>query len=159
SASLPDLYRQRAEEIRRDYDYIILTYSGGHDSSNMLETFLYNDIPVDEILTVGALSRDDRTGSDENHNGELYHHVFPTLAKLQPRTRITVADYAQYFDRPENLPLFAEHGPEFYKHVGSMFSINHVFWRDLRKFIGDRQGRVALLFGADKPAFFWDDLE
>jgi len=157
SPSLADLYRARAEQIRRDYDYVILAYSGGHDSSNVFETFHYNGIPVDEILTVGALSRDRHTGSDENHNGELYHQVFPTLERLKPCARITVADYAPHFAKPQSLPLLAQHGPEFYKHVGSMFSANHIFWRDLRSFIGDRGGkRVALVLGTDKPAFFWD---
>ena len=45
--SLEDLYRKRAEQIRKDYEYVILAYSGGHDSSQVLETFYYNNIHID----------------------------------------------------------------------------------------------------------------
>ena len=69
--SLQTLYRKRAEQIRQDYEYVILAYSGGHDSTQVLETFYYNNIHINEILMVGAFSQDSYTGSDENHNAEI----------------------------------------------------------------------------------------
>ena len=63
--SLQDLYRIKAEKIRQDYGYVILAYSGGMDSSQVLETFYYNNIHIDEILMVGAFSQDSYGGSDE----------------------------------------------------------------------------------------------
>ena len=80
--SLSDLYRQRAEQIRNDYEYVIIPYSGGYKSSLILETFYYNNIHIDEVLLVGAFSQDSYTGSDENHNGEIYNQAIPTLNKL-----------------------------------------------------------------------------
>jgi len=47
--SLDELYKQRAEQLRRDYDYLVLYYSGGYDSANLLHAFLDNDIYPDEI--------------------------------------------------------------------------------------------------------------
>ena len=35
-----ELYRRRAYQLRKDYDYIVLLYSGGIESQVMLETFL-----------------------------------------------------------------------------------------------------------------------
>jgi hypothetical protein len=47
--NLLDLYKERAQQLRDSYDYLILAYSGGSDSDNMLKTFLYNNIKIDEI--------------------------------------------------------------------------------------------------------------
>ena len=46
---IDELYRQRALELRATHDYLILYYSGGHDSAQMLYAFLENDIPIDEV--------------------------------------------------------------------------------------------------------------
>ena len=45
-----DLYKQRAQQLRDTYDYLILNYSGGADSHNILMTFLNNNIKLDEIF-------------------------------------------------------------------------------------------------------------
>ena len=47
--SLNELYVKRARELREHYSYIKLLYSGGPDSHNVLETFMLNDIFLDEI--------------------------------------------------------------------------------------------------------------
>ena len=46
-------YKLRAESLRDQYDYIVLMYSGGADSSTILKTFLRNNIHIDEIATYG----------------------------------------------------------------------------------------------------------
>jgi len=48
--TLQELYLQRAIQIRNDYHYIILFYSGGADSHCILETFLLNNIFIDELV-------------------------------------------------------------------------------------------------------------
>lgn len=50
--SLKDLYRERAQQLRDTYEYIILSYSGGADSHEVLGTFLENNIFIDEIQVV-----------------------------------------------------------------------------------------------------------
>lgn len=47
--SLPDLYRERALQLRESYDHLILYYSGGADSRNVLMTFIENNIKIDTI--------------------------------------------------------------------------------------------------------------
>lgn len=54
SESLEFLYAQRAQEIRNKYDYLVLHFSGGSDSCNILETFVKNNIHLDEILIRGS---------------------------------------------------------------------------------------------------------
>lgn len=46
---LGELYRQRALQLRDKYDYLILAYSGGADSDNVLKTFTKNNIKLDEV--------------------------------------------------------------------------------------------------------------
>lgn len=48
--SLPDLYKQRAQQLRNTYDYVSLFFSGGVDSTNVLHSFIDNDIFLDEIV-------------------------------------------------------------------------------------------------------------
>jgi hypothetical protein len=41
---LKTLYKERAQQLRDNYDELILYYSGGSDSHNILHTFLQNNI-------------------------------------------------------------------------------------------------------------------
>ena len=40
SVDLWELYKQRARQIRENYDYVVLWYSGGSDSHNMLNAWI-----------------------------------------------------------------------------------------------------------------------
>jgi len=48
--SLQELYSSRAKQIRNKYDYIVLYYSGGADSTQVLHSFIDNGIFLDEIV-------------------------------------------------------------------------------------------------------------
>jgi hypothetical protein len=50
--SLKTLYKERAQQLRDSYDYLILSYSGGADSHEILYTFLEHNIHIDEIQVV-----------------------------------------------------------------------------------------------------------
>jgi hypothetical protein len=47
--SLDDLYLRRARQLREKYDTLILRYSGGADSTNILRTFLDNGLKIDVV--------------------------------------------------------------------------------------------------------------
>ena len=68
--SLQELYRQRAQQLRDHYDYIILMYSGGADSTNVLNSFIKNDILIDEVASYVNF---EATGTKENFlNAEVF---------------------------------------------------------------------------------------
>ena len=46
---IKELYRLRALQLREKYDYLILAYSGGADSHNILLSFMRQNIHIDEI--------------------------------------------------------------------------------------------------------------
>lgn len=156
--TLPELYLRRALQIREKYDYLILAYSGGLDSSNILETFYYNNIHINEILMVGAFSQDSYTGSDENHNGEIYHQAIPTLKNFNlPNTKITQVDYTTYFNDIKNFPIITNYGSDWTKNIGTYYSPHNFFWSNLKNLIGrDNDKNTGVIFGCDKPGFYFD---
>ena len=151
--TLEQLYYERARQIRDEYDYLILAYSGGVDSTNILESFYYNNLHLDEILVVGAFSQDSFKGSDENHNGEIYKNVFPTLNQYDLKnTKITVKDYTETFYTPEILSVYNSEY-EKQKRLSNWYSFHQWWWADLDKFmdISKKDIKIGIIFGVDKP--------
>ncbi len=90
---LANLYRIRAQQIRDTYDYVVLWYSGGADCDNILNTFIDNDIKLDEAASVVNIEAD--TDPNGYLNGEIYNVVKPKLAQArtkQPQLRHSVID-------------------------------------------------------------------
>jgi hypothetical protein len=156
--TLQTLYKERAQYIRDTYEWVTIAYSGGIDSTNVLESFYYNNIHIDEILVFGALSQDRANKSDENHNGELYHNVFPTLNQMMnlPKTKITIYDYAKELHRLKDLPLIKTYGNDWAFHVGGMKSLHNLYWNDVPNIINQKDKATAIVFGADKPWVYVD---
>lgn len=48
--SLPDLYKKRAQQLRDKYDYLLIAFSGGADSATVIDSFINNNIHIDEII-------------------------------------------------------------------------------------------------------------
>ena len=99
--ALADLYRQRAQQLRDAYDYLILMYSGGSDSHQAMMAFVNAGIHLDEVRTcypvqwadkvAGTVGRDHPLG----HLYEYHQAVVPglrTLSLRSPRTTIKVVD-------------------------------------------------------------------
>jgi hypothetical protein len=149
--SLPQLYKERAEQIRNDYDYVVLCYSGGIDSTNILETFYYNNIHIDEIVSIGSFSQHPDKEMDLYNNKDIYCNVKNNLNRLHlPNTKKTFIDYTEYFNDIKNFSLIRDYGDEYYKYIGSYPSITYLFWYDLGKFLKTKKN-TALVFGNEKP--------
>lgn len=81
--SLEELYRRRAQQIRDKYDYISIFYSGGADSGNIVNTFVDNNIPIDEIVTYNFYAIDPR--KNNFFHAEQYQVSYPKIAELKSR--------------------------------------------------------------------------
>lgn len=94
--SLEDLYIRRAEQLRNKYDYLVLFYSGGSDSQNILDICLKHNIHLDEIVCCHSLEGD---GSTEAYfNAEVFNVAIPYLELIKnkmPNTKITLVDQTQ----------------------------------------------------------------
>jgi hypothetical protein len=100
--SLDEMYRLRAQQIRDKYDYVIVMCSGGADSTNIVRSFLNNNIHIDEIIAGAPMSGlknwnwNDKDVSVENTISETKYALFPLLeevAQSHPNVKITVNDY------------------------------------------------------------------
>ena len=82
---LDTLCRRSAEKIRAEYNYVRLWFSGGIDSTYMLNTFIDNNIHIDEIVTVGS--------GVPRADWEIDTVATPYLNKIRkliPNTKITI---------------------------------------------------------------------
>lgn len=78
--TLDQLYAQRAHQLREKYDYIVLWYSGGADSTNILNTFVKNRIYLDEIAQFH--SYDGEKSWDTYMNAEAKNVSIPNTQAL-----------------------------------------------------------------------------
>ena len=95
--NLTELCRNRAYKLRQDNKYLRLWFSGGCDSTYVLNTFVDNNIHIDEIMCM-------KSGIVEA-DWEIDQVALPYLTKLQHKlsnTKITVAepttgDYKEWY--------------------------------------------------------------
>ena len=149
---LLEIYCMRALQLRQKYEYIIVCWSGGADSTTVLESFLDNDIPVDELLILWptSLSPGKYTPSldtkAENFMSEWDFSIKPQLELLQkkhPKLKITIRDT---FATP---PLDEDHDDTI------LITGNHSYgtiqkWRELDRVIEERlqqHANVAAVLG------------
>lgn len=101
--TINQLYKMRAQQIRDKYDYIILQFSGGADSNQILQTFLDNNIFIDEVRINYALAASNsfdlrQTPNRRDPLGLLYEYKLAALPRLKdlarrsPKTKIEVVD-------------------------------------------------------------------
>lgn len=153
--SLSELYRQRAQQLRDQYDYLVLWYSGGADSANILETFLQNNIKLDEVA---SYINYDATGSKFDFlNGEIFNVAAPTIERAkqqQPWLQHTILDISQI-----TVDFFNEASSKFdwIYHVNSYVNPNTAARRDIKLKVPhwtkmfDSGKRVGFIYGTDKP--------
>jgi len=155
SQSLQELYRARAQQLREKYDYLVLFFSGGSDSNNILDTFVTNNIPLDEVVSYMGY---EATGDKYDHyNGEIFNVAIPKVDKIrttQPALRHTVIDTSQM-----TVDFFREQQTKFdwIYLVNHYANANNVSRRDIRQsqphwnnmYLNGK--RVAFIFGSEKP--------
>lgn len=157
-----ELYKSRARQIREQYDYIILNYSGGSDSQAMVDAFLAAGCFIDEVVTVWNRKHTAKvvvtgTGANDARNIEAEYelttrHGLTRIIDRSPNTKITYIDISdatvhnyQTLDGEEWLKHTVEH---LHPQYVTRWSVT----RDRDQLITmDRGMKTAILFGVDKP--------
>jgi hypothetical protein len=160
--SLIELYKQRAIQLRDSYDYLILYYSGGSDSHNILETFLKNNIKIDEIrvrwakpLTDGKFYTPNKLDtSARNGVSEWNFLIKPELERLKlthPEIKINIIDFTdKIFDCAYDVDKLEKHFNDYNWYRGAFGSYVQRLNKNL--FIPySNKGKVAHIFGIEKP--------
>jgi hypothetical protein len=163
SESLSELYNQRAKELREKYDYIILLYSAGSDSENILQSFLRQGLHVDELLThtyekvakdVTELNYLDHSPSNSLYSEYVLHTVprLKQISKQYPNIKITTWDVSDdilnhlvEFDSAEWVTSKKE-----WLNISSGVRYNLLRLQEIRKTL-DVTKKIAILMGIDKP--------
>jgi len=155
--SLDEFYRRRAQQLREKYDYLVLMYSGGPDSQNVLDSFVDNNIFLDEIVNFNSYDQTEIVDSTMN-NADYIYNVKPTLAALTNqkglKTKITILSEIElvlkYFDFCRNVSAdelaIEPGGPSISAYRPyTLKSIPHIW----SKIIGGQ--RVGMIHGSEKP--------
>jgi hypothetical protein len=162
SESLDELYDKRARDLREKYDYLILSYSGGSDSHNILMAFLRQGLLIDELL-INTVEKgwkkvtvlDPNNKSSLNSGAEHYLQTLPRLKELEnqlDKTKITICDLTDYASK-----VFLDAGDaswvldkrEALNPIG-ITRFNYIYFDEVRKQF-DKQKRIGLILGVEKP--------
>jgi hypothetical protein len=160
--SLDQLYNDRARELREKYDYVVLSYSGGADSHNILMSFIRQGLHIDEIL-INTLEKgwksfiniDMNDRRPENTGAEHYLQTIPRLKDLEyelRNTKVTICDLTDfvfdYFDnsKTENWVLSKK---ESLNPLGAS-RYNYLYLKEVRNRF-DKSKSIGLIVGVDKP--------
>lgn len=160
-----ELYKKRAQQLRDKYDYLMLYYSGGADSSTILHSFLENNIFLDEIVMqlpepVRQTFNAEDT-SNRNFYSEIEYSAIPYLNKVRnkihPNTKIRYQDFSK-----SGLQLLEKEDWFDYTPLCTNITISGVFRQIAQNSdkhilkLCDTGKSVAQILGIDKPLVYFD---
>ena len=153
------LYKLRARQIRDSYDYVVLWYSGGSDSHNVLNAWLAADCKIDEIAVTWNY---EASGDKQDfQNAEITNVVLPDIKKMQDTGmdfKFRLVDISQM-----SLDLFDTFNLDWEYNINHHFSVNNPVKHTLREKIQDYQDliksgiKLCFVWGIEKPKLFYED--
>ena len=163
---IEELYRQRALQLREQYDHLVLFYSGGADSHTILQTFIKNNIKIDEVFCFGAFKAEEKiiesvgwSRDPGYYTREIINIAKPMLEELQKYQKFKVT----IWDWTDKIIDTLNNKSEWFWDVGTRFAPDavprqylHEVFRHNDRYEG-RGKKVAFIFGVDKPRLFRDD--
>lgn len=161
--SLDQLYDRRARQLREQYDYLILSYSGGADSHNILTAFQRQGLHIDEIITNTMTKASAKAMTVDINNKEAYnapeaeYHLntverLKDIHKTMPGTKITVTDCSDaLFDELETAgdASWVLNKREGLNPAG-MTRFNYLHFTEIRKNF-DKDKKIGVVVGIEKP--------
>lgn len=164
--SLKQLYRDRALQLRDTYDYLILSYSGGSDSHEILYTFLENNIHIDEIQIVHfekALARlDNNLVMQDSVLQLLKEYEYAALPNLKyvkdnfPNVKINTIDASDFLLEDAASGKFEFWGMQSKKQNATFLSslsgyVRPYFQHHYNNINFNPKGKTGFVRGVDKP--------
>ena len=158
--SLEEVYRNRATQLREKYDYLILNYSGGSDSHNILQTFIKNNIKLDMVYVQWPMSLVDKnlySPSLSNKSNYNFHSEWDFVIKKDlewlstnyPEIKIEIGDWTTTL----NTDFYSDNLYE--KNVTNLPSIarsqKQNTFSKTETLLSNKGLKVASIFGVDKP--------
>lgn len=163
--SLKEVYKQRAQQLRDQYDYLILYFSGGADSYNVLRSFIDNGIKLDEVcvkwcndtLTANNVIYKPNTEikSARNYLSEWDYAIKPVLeeiANTNPEIKIEIVDW--FKDRSL---IGAEDIFKVVNHWHDVEVPSLAVWSPSEAKLVDQGKKVGSIYGIDKPQVYFEE--
>jgi hypothetical protein len=163
STSMTEFYKLRAQQIRDKYDYVIVMCSGGADSTNVLYSFLDNNIHVDEVIASAPLegmsnySQNNKNKSAENTVSETAYAQLPLLNEIStkyPNVKITLNDYFYDMVNYKSDEWLYKSSDWIHPTTVARYSLEkytHI------KNLAEQGKQIAVVYGIDKPVIVQDD--
>jgi hypothetical protein len=163
--NLDELYKRRAQQIRDKYKYVMVAFSGGADSRNLLNTFLENNIPIEEIVSYYPIQASAKLmnkfdATDKSANNAIFEYYLacqPTLqeiSKKYPNIKITIIDYTEY-----SIDIINSDQPEKLIKYGTTLGIYNAGERMLSNMLknySEKYNSACCVYGIDKPNIVYD---
>jgi len=154
--SLKELYYARARQIREQYDYVAVMFSGGWDSRNIIESFSAQGLRIDDIIVFTTQELENSTPFNnldpDNWYGEIKYHAVPYAERYahdHPGTGVIKIEWldrvAESYQDAEQVFLDSRPKPGVF--FGRWLSV--ATNAQLQRRIGNL--RAALMLGLDKP--------
>ncbi len=167
NTSFLDLYKQRAQMVRDSFDYLVLHFSGGVDSTTVLQSFVHNNIRLDEVYVrwpIKLINSTKYTPDPYNRNAtnmlsEWDFSIKPKLDWLRanhPEVKIVIEDWTDELYRVKS-DTFSE--TLFRKHNHNFGLANFIYSEMVSKTSLEAQSKgleVAHIYGAEKPMITYD---
>jgi hypothetical protein len=161
SESLWEIYCQRAQQLREKYDYLVLFFSGGADSTNILDSFIKNGIHVDEILCYHMYQGSQNklaAGEVEIFNVAL--PVARAVCEQHPNIKLREVDLTEsvvkyYGDKRKKFDLVYD--------INDMWTPNHLGLTKIKDQVPEWQrildsGKtIGMINGIDKPRVYFEN--
>jgi hypothetical protein len=162
--ALEELYKQRALQLRDAYDHLVLFYSGGVDSWYILNTFIKNNIHLDEIYMYGPFKAEEKMYEELGFDRSPGYYTREIKQSL-PLLKQLVADKnikINVFDWTDHIIKAADDRDWFYT-AGVRFDptcmVRSKFHKIFREHSEMRHKgkKVGFVYGIDKPRLIRDD--
>jgi hypothetical protein len=162
---LLELYRRRAQQLRDQYDYLVLYFSGGADSTMALHAFVDNNIFIDEIIIQDPApvrsTVNDKDYSNLNYYSEVEYAANAHLRKykhqLDSRTKITHQDFSKTGIELLEKDFWIENSPLCLSVSisGILRQVTQEYDRHNLNLI-EKDKKIAYILGIDKPLVHFD---
>lgn len=155
--SLDEFYKIRAQQIRDKYDYVLIMYSGGADSNNVIWSFLNNGIKIDEIVAAAPMSGlknykyNNKDTSAVNTVSEIEYAQIPGLQEIAnkfPNIKITLNDYFEDMINYKTDEWLYKSADWIHPTTVARFSLNK--FKHLKD-LAESGKNLGIVYGIDKP--------
>jgi hypothetical protein len=154
TTDLLKLYRLRAEQLRDNYDHLVLTYSGGSDSTNILHSFIENKIYPDEVISFVCKGKD-FTDTNTNFNTEIaYNQSAIKQYVLSKNIKYSTIDISEHYNK-----IFSDDEWCFTMANNKAYINARVRGTSIDRFrsLVDKGKKCAVVYGLEKPAISIDE--